>query len=186
VRVFRVLAAVQVGLVFVMMASALHRMRLYQSAYGLTETRLYTTAFMLWLAVVLAWFAATVLRGRRPAFAFGALVAAADVLILLHVVNPDALIVRSNAARADAAASFDVAYASVLSADGVPALVGAMAALPPERRCAAAGRLLDRWGAEGGDWRTWSLARQRAMDAVGRHRPALEEMRCAQAGGAAR
>jgi hypothetical protein len=183
VRVFRVLAAVQVGLVAVMMASALHRMRLYQLAYGLTETRLYTTAFMLWLAVVFAWFAATVLRGRRPAFAFGALVAAVDVLVLLHVVNPDALIVRSNAARPDAAASFDAAYASVLSADGVPALVRAMAALPAERRCVAAGRVLDRWDARDGDWRTWSLARQRAVSAVARHRAELEEMRCASDGG---
>ncbi|HYR09851.1 MAG TPA: DUF4173 domain-containing protein, partial [Longimicrobium sp.] len=41
-RVFRILAGAQVALLFVIMGSALHRMRLYQGAYGLTELRLYT------------------------------------------------------------------------------------------------------------------------------------------------
>ncbi|HEX8127871.1 MAG TPA: DUF4173 domain-containing protein, partial [Pyrinomonadaceae bacterium] len=61
VRIFRPLAGAQVALLFVIMASAIARMRLYQSAYGLTELRLYTTAFMLWLGLVFVWFAWTVL-----------------------------------------------------------------------------------------------------------------------------
>ena len=58
------------------MGSGLHRMRLYQGAYGLTELRLYTMAFMLWLGVVFGWFAWTVLRGHRERFAWGALTTA--------------------------------------------------------------------------------------------------------------
>ena len=77
-RLFRWLAGVQVALLFVIMGSALHRMRLYQAAYGLTELRLYTTAFMLWLGVVFGWFAWTVLRGRRERFAWGALTTALE------------------------------------------------------------------------------------------------------------
>ena len=45
-RVFRVLAGAQIALLFVMMVSALQRMRLYQREYGLTELRVYTT--VLW------------------------------------------------------------------------------------------------------------------------------------------
>ena len=41
--------------------SALQRMRLYTQEYGLTELRLYTTAFMLWIAAGGVWYLATVL-----------------------------------------------------------------------------------------------------------------------------
>ena len=65
------------------MASALERMRLYQRAYGLTELRLYSTAFMLWLAAVCCWFLVTVLRGRRSGFAIGAVVTALATVVAL-------------------------------------------------------------------------------------------------------
>ncbi len=51
-RTFRQLATVLLLLLAVVMASALERMRLYVSAYGLSEIRLYSTAFMLYLAGV--------------------------------------------------------------------------------------------------------------------------------------
>jgi len=93
-RLFTWQAAVQVALLFVIMASALARMRLYEGEYGLTELRLYTTAFMGWLALVFAWFTLTALRGRRERFAFGAAVCAFAL-----VVNPDDRIVRANLAH---------------------------------------------------------------------------------------
>lgn len=165
--VFRWLAGGQVALLFVIIVSALHRMRLYQNAYGLTELRLYTTAFMLWLAIVFAWFCATVLRGRREGFAFGSLLIAADVLILLHVINPDARIVSTNAARPRAEAPFDVRYAARLSADAVGPLVAALPATAREDRCVVAARLERRWGADApADWRSWSVARSRARRVV--------------------
>ncbi|HEX2078871.1 MAG TPA: DUF4173 domain-containing protein [Longimicrobium sp.] len=177
-RIFRVLAGAQVALLFVIMGSALHRMRLYQVAYGLTELRLYTTAFMLWLGVVFAWFAHTVLRGRRERFAWGALMTALEALVLLHVVNPDALIVRANAARADASVRFDAPYAASLSADAVPPLLAALPKVSPELRCAAATRLLHRWHESDADWRSWSLSRARARAAVSRRYDELSEMLC--------
>src|SRR5439155_6762486 len=42
--------------------------------------------------VVCVWFALTVLRGRRYAFAVGALVAGFAATLTLNIVNPDALI----------------------------------------------------------------------------------------------
>ena len=68
--------------------------------YGLTEERLYATAFMGWLAAVFLWFAATVMAGRRERFAFGAIVAGFLLVIVLSALNPDALIARTNLARA--------------------------------------------------------------------------------------
>jgi hypothetical protein len=172
-RLFRVAAGIMVGLVFVIIASGLHRMRLYQAAYGLTELRVYTTAFMFWLSAVFAWFSWTVLRDRRERFVFGALTAAVEAVVLLHVANPDALIVRVNAARLNAPVRFDAHYAASLSGDAVPGLLRSLSALPAEERCAVAQRLLRRWDGSRQDWRAWSAGRGQAVAAVARQAPRL-------------
>jgi hypothetical protein len=175
-RVFRIAAGVMVGLVFVIIVSALHRMRLYQSAYGLTELRIYTTAFMMWLSAVFGWFCWTVLRGRRDRFAFGALTAAVETVILLHVANPDALIVRVNASRQEAPVRFDALYAASLSGDAVPGLLRRLSAVPADARCDVSQRLLREWSGADEDWRAWSLGRSRAVSAVREHRAELRAM----------
>jgi len=129
-----------VALTLLILVSALFRMRLYQQEFGLTELRFYTTAFMLWLGIVLVWLAVTVLRVRAPAgdnpgrrrFAFGALIAGLALVVALDLVNPDALIARTNLARAAAGAgqALDAEYlAYTLSADAVPAVVAGLAAV---------------------------------------------------------
>jgi hypothetical protein len=166
-RIFRALAIAQITLLFVIMASAAQRMRLYQSEYGLTELRLYTLAFIGWLAVVLLWFMATVLRGRRDQFVFGALVAGFLSIGALHLVNPDALILRTNLARADQGRNFDAKYAAWRSADAGPALIAGLPRLSREDQCTVAGIVLDRWSPPTSpDWRTWNLARSRAQKSV--------------------
>jgi len=172
-RLFSWQAGVQVALLFVIMASALARMRLYQSEYGLTELRLYTTAFMGWLAVVFVWFAATVLRGRRERFAFGAAACAFGLVLALHVVNPDDMIVRANLAHAVNGRAFDADYAASLSADAVPALTAALPSLPVAVQGALAARLLPLWSQDTGDWRSWSWGRALAFRAVQSHRADL-------------
>lgn len=163
---FRALAGALVAMLFVVMASALERMRIYQQEYGLTELRLYTTAFMAWLAVVFVWFAATVLRGRRERFLCGALAAAAVAVVALHVVNPDALIVRVNAARARAGRPFDVSYAASLSADAAPALLEALPDLKPAQQNAVVAALRRKWFHVTGDWRNWNWSRAEARRLV--------------------
>jgi hypothetical protein len=176
IGLFRALAGAQIALLFVIMASAVARMRLYQGEYGLTELRLYTTAFMLWLGLVFVWFAGVVLwRGQRERFACGALASAALVVGALHLLNPDAYIVRANAAHARAGRAFDAEYARALSADAVPAILPALPALPREARCALASDLLSRWPADAhADWRTWNVARARARKLVGARRAGLD------------
>jgi len=178
-RVFRVLAGGQLVLLAVIMASAFQRMRLYQREYGLTEQRLYPTAFMAWLAVVFVWFALTVLRGHRERFAFGAMVAGFALVASLQVLSPDALIVRVNTARAAEGRRFDAHYATRLSADAVPDLIAALPQLSPTDRCMAAGRLLSVWPpASASDWRTWSYSRARAFALVGKNVKTLQQMAC--------
>jgi hypothetical protein len=166
-RIFRLLAATKIALLSVIMVSAVRRMLLYQSEYGLTEQRLYTTAFMCWLALVFVWFITTVLRGRREQFAFGALIAGFLIIATLHVINPDALIVRVNIAHARSGRGFDANYAASLSADAVPALMQSLPNLNAEDQRIVAIRVLDSWSvSQRTDWRTWNWARSEARRVV--------------------
>ncbi|MFN8523942.1 MAG: DUF4173 domain-containing protein [Chloroflexota bacterium] len=165
--IFRVLSATLIVLLFVIMGSALQRMRLYTDELGLTELRLYTTAFMGWLALVFVWFLATVLCHRRERFVFGAMVAGLGVLVTLNAINPDDLIARHNLSRTDSSTPRDIRYIYGLSADAVPAAVESFPTLNQDERTALARRLLQRWTAETTeDWRSWNLGRARARAAV--------------------
>jgi hypothetical protein len=136
---------------------------------------------MLWLGLVFVWFTWTVLvRGARERFACGALVAAFLTIGLLHLLNPDAYIVRANTAHARAGRAFDAEYAASLSADAVPALISALPSLSREERCFVARELSHRSTRSGfnGDWRAWNLARTRAWHAVAAHREELSDATC--------
>ena len=122
-RVYRALSATLLCLLGVIMYSAIARMRLYESAYGLTEDRLYATVFMAWLAVVFVWFAATVLRGRERRFTAGVLVSGWATLIALNVANPAGYVARFNIARAGLGKEVDVTYIARLGGDAAPPLV---------------------------------------------------------------
>jgi Domain of unknown function (DUF4153) len=167
-RVFRSLAAVLLALLFVVMASALQRLRLYVDEYGLTELRVYAAGAIIWIAVVCVWFGATVLRGRRHAFAVGVLVSGFAATLALNVADPDALIARTNIDRP----KVDVGYLAGLSDDAVPALVAGLDRLAPHQRRFLAAELARR-SAEKGDWRSWNLSRSRAADVLELHRAEL-------------
>jgi hypothetical protein len=172
-RHFRLAAGALVALVLVLLVSALDRMRLYRDVFGLTEARLYATAFLVWLGVVCAWAGATLLRGRPAHFALGTVASAWVAVLALDALDPDARIVRTNVARAEAGRAFDVGYVTRLSADAVPALVDAALPLVVRRgdqaeRCALA-HALRRARAQadaGHDWRTANVARARAARGV--------------------
>ena len=176
-RIFRAAAGVQVLLVLAVMASAVQRLRLYQDAYGLTSSRFYAAVALGWLALIFLWFVATVLRGGERHFAFGALLFALLTAAILIVVNPDAIVVRGNAARAAAGEEFDAGYALSLSTDALPALVAALDRLPEVERCRIARGLIERVTENRRTgWQAWNWSELRAdaaiEDAMPRLRPA--------------
>lgn len=166
-RLLRLLSVSLVALLFVVMASALQRMRLYTAEFGLTELRLYTTAFMFWLAVVLAVFLLTVLRSRRRYFASVTLASGLLAVALLNVVNPDALIVHANVSRLEAGKEFDAPYLASLSADAVPSLFAARPVMSEPDRRAVEDALRRRWSPADEDWRTYNISRSRARTFLG-------------------
>lgn len=197
-RLFRRLALPLVVLLGAIMFSAFARMKLYVDYYGISADRLYATAFMSWLAIVFEWFALTVLRSRPRLFAAGVVASGFAVLLMLNVMNPDALVARSNLARGEGgrtgAAGSDVRYVASLGGDAVPYLVESLlaadSAIDAADRCNAAHALLTRWSGDQAArrtraWTQWNLGRARAMDAVAARRPELSALACAPTSGAA-
>ena len=157
-RLARVLLALLAGL----LVSALLRMLIYTDTYGLTESRLFTTAFMLWLAFVLAWFGSTVLRGHRARFVDGSVTAAFATLIMLNVVGPTSLIVQVNAWRAQAGQPFDARYVASLDAGVVTALDDVADWIPLASRCELVASLQERWRDTRSQGGNWNIERWRA------------------------
>jgi hypothetical protein len=166
-KVFQVLAGVQLGLISLIIASAMQRMIIYQAEYGLTALRVYVFAFEIWLLGAIAWFAWTVLRDRREQLFGGILLWSFGFLVVMHVPNWEALIVRTNTARAIAGKPLDTSYLNQLSMDSVPALMSAQKHLPIETRETLARTLLYRQKMlDRLDWRSASFARIAAAHAL--------------------
>ncbi len=165
--IFRSISGLQIILLLVIMTSAFKRLALYQENFGLTESRVFATALLSWIGLVLLWLAASVLAGKRERFAFGALLSGFVVLMALNLLNPDDRIARTNLARAGEGKPFDARYNASLSADATPALAGALMALSDTDRGLIASRILRRHSeGSGHDWRSWNWSRMKASRAA--------------------
>jgi hypothetical protein len=195
-RLFRRLALPLVVLLGAILLSAGARMKLYVHYYGISVDRLYASAVMIWLAIVFGWLVFTVLRSRPGTFATGLVASAYAVLFALNVLDPNALVARSNLAR-DAAvpakgAGTDLRYLATLGGDAVPMVVSALTAsgaapdsAAASERCSAAAILLNRWSREGRagsykSWTQWNIARAGAMRAVDAHEAELRQLACTE------
>jgi hypothetical protein len=160
-RLLRSLLGLLIILTLVVLASALHRLGLYEEAFGFTRLRLGVHAFMLWIGglFVLALAGIAIGGGRR----LPPVVAAGTGLFVLAfaLANPDALVAERNLERAAETGRIDAAYLAGLSADAVPALAGSR--LPGVRP------LLERQAArlaEPDGWAGWNVSREQARRAL--------------------
>ena len=151
------------ALTLVVVASALHRMDLYQDAYGFTRLRLLVDLFEAWLGlvVVAVVVAGLLMRGGwLPRFA---LISGAALLLGLAIANPDAWIARHNLERYQATGKVDWYYLKGLSADATPTL----AKLPKAQAACTLSSEVDSTVDERTDgWRGWNLGRARAAEAL--------------------
>jgi hypothetical protein len=169
-KLFRILALINIGLLFVIMFSAVNRMLLYTGnlGYGMTTMRLYPTAFMLWLALVFIWFGLTVLRGQHQRFAWGALWTALFVVAGLHVLNPDHFIVRHNVKLMEQGRQFDAEYNAQLSDDATQVLTENLSKMSFENQCFVKHRIVERLQEQDTtkDFRTFNLSRWNARQTL--------------------
>jgi hypothetical protein len=136
--------------------------------YGMTTVRFYPMVFMIWLAVVFGWFVLTVFRGARNHFAWGALWSAIVILGATNLMNPDALIVKTNAELMQKGRGFDVWYNSSLSDDAVPTLLEALPLMNPYDGCMTRRTLQHRLirTLDEQDLRSWNFSRREARSMI--------------------
>jgi hypothetical protein len=145
-------------LTLLVVASALHRLRLYETAFGLSRLRLLAEMAAVWLGGLFGvlLLAGAVARVRRHV---GRVVLAGTAVGLLafSLADPDRLIAERNVDRWRDTGRLDVRYLSSLSADAVPVVV----ALPDPIRARALAPMAARL--DGDDpWSSANLARSRA------------------------
>jgi Domain of unknown function (DUF4173) len=154
----RALLGALCALTLVVLASALHRLRLYEDAYGLTRLRLGAEAIALWLggAFGLALLAGLFARVRRRTAEL-AVAGSAAALIAFSFANPDGRIAARNVEHWRETGRIDLDYLAGLSADAVPEL----AELPEPTRTAVLAPIAARLE-DDEPWSSANLARARA------------------------
>jgi hypothetical protein len=181
-----------VALLAAVSVSAVLRFKLYVHFYGLTVERVYPLAFIGWLVFILFWTAATVLRNHGDRFVAGTLVSALATLLTLNAVDPDAIVARTNLARAARVEpgptqplALDIAHLATLAGGAVPSAVESVVTASSTagssdeklQACGAARTLLNRWGPESrtrrdheatAAWRSWNHDDAIALQAVER------------------
>lgn len=164
-KLFKAMAGVLIGLLFVVIASAAFRMSLYVQVYGISMLRIYVLATICWLSAVFGWFVVTVLRDRPHRFAFGGLVLFLGAILVLDVVNPEALTARINTTRV--ATTVDTEYLNSLSADAVPELARSLNRVKGETREQLEHGLRERRKQlKQSDWRSWNVSQELAKHAT--------------------
>lgn len=149
-------------LTLVVLASALHRLGLYEEAYGFTRLRLAVHALLLFGGALFVLVLAALASGRRDWLARATVVLAALAALAFWVGDPDRRIAAHNVERYEDTGRIDTYYLSKLSADAVPALLG----LPAPLREQALGRQRARLTGEGDGLAGANRARARARDAL--------------------
>ena len=170
-RTIRALSLALAALTALVVASAFRRIVLYEQAYGFTELRLWSQAFMVgvWGALaLLALEIVTALDARR--LARRTAVVAAFLIGALAYWDHDAFIARRNVERFAGTPKLDVAYlARGLAVDAIPALVAMRDRLPAEQAeelmACLAGRRGDR-ELRPGPWYQFSWRRAAAREAL--------------------
>lgn len=146
-------------LTLVVVASALHRMDLYQQAYGFTVLRVLVDVFELWLGLLVVLVLVAGVRLSGGWLPRAALLTGAVILLVLGLANPEAWVAQRNIDRYAETGRIDVRYLRSLGDDATPTIV---AGLPGDlAACVLAGST----PAPRDDLLGWNLGRSRAADA---------------------
>lgn len=172
--VFNGLVSTTVLLLLTIVASAIERMQLYSSEYGMSELRFFTTAFMFYLATIFIAYLTSVIKAQRRIFVPATYALGLISIATLHVVNPEYQISQSNMSRP--ADKIDTQYLLSLSCDALPPIVEQLPRLPEAARKETASQLLARLkGAWKTDWRAFNLSRTTAYLKVKEAEPTLKK-----------
>jgi hypothetical protein len=156
-RLLRVLVGTLCATSVVVVISAIHRMWVYQQAYGFSTERLMVITIEVWLGVVFLLVAAAGIRMTARWLPRAVLVAGVLALLGLAALNPERLIADRNIDRFQQTGLLDAEYLSTLSADIDPALHRLPVSV---QACVTAGH------SDRDPWYLFNLSRSRADRAV--------------------
>jgi hypothetical protein len=163
-RVLRALLGSLSVLTLLTVVSALHRLRLYETAYGLSRLRLLAEAASLWLGgLFCVLLAAGGIGAVRRHLGRIVLAGSAAGLIAFTLANPDGLVARRNVERWRATGRLDVGYLRTLSADAVSSI----ASLPEPLRSRALEPIAARLSRDE-PWSSWNRSRDLARGQLAR------------------
>lgn len=149
----RVLVGTLCATSVVVVVSAIHRMWLYQEAYGFSVQRLVVITIELWLGAVFIMIALAGVRMAARWLPRAVLLAGVVALLGLAALNPERFIADRNIDRFERSGQLDAKYLSGLSAD----IDGAVPRLPePVRHC------VNRGEHERDPWYLFNLSRSHA------------------------
>ena len=162
-RALRALLCLLCLLTLVVLASALHRLGLYEQAYGFTRMRLAVHALLLFGGTLFVLVVVALASDRRGWLAQATVLLAACAGLAFWLSDPDRRIAAHNVERYEATGRIDTWYLAQLSADAVPALMRLPAALRERAITRQRARLA---GAPDGVAGA-NVSRARARDALG-------------------
>jgi hypothetical protein len=156
--------------IIVIIISAFKRLMLYQSAYGITDLRLYVSGFIILLGIIFMIFTAKLLLKKPHSFfALGVLISMIGFIAVFNLLNPDKFIAEQNIARFEKTQKLDVEYISKLSADAVPTVLQVYKKLNNEEKIvmsdfmtAKAVRLME----ENSPWQSYNISRRDALESL--------------------
>ncbi|MFC7596898.1 DUF4153 domain-containing protein [Terrabacter sp. GCM10028922] len=163
------------ALTLVVVGSALHRMDLYQQAYGFTLLRVLVDGFELWLGLLVVFVIIAGVRLSGWWLPRAALLSAALFLLVGGLVNPEAWVAQRNIDRYVTTGKLDVHYLSTLGPDAAPTI---RAGLPRDlSACVISAHGLP--GAD--DVLAWNLGRARARELGVDPLPGFDQAACSTA-----
>lgn len=121
-RALHGLSIVLSGLAVVVAASALQRMLIYTSIFGLTELRIYVSLCIVMFMVLIALLNGFAITNRLGWFLPAALVTGFTFSVLMQVPNVQGMVANDTIARSRVGKQADVNYLRQLSTDAVPAI----------------------------------------------------------------
>lgn len=151
----------------IMIFSAYQRLGLYEAAYGYTTARLLAKSSMLFLVVVFGYtlFRIWIDRLRLTHFY---LIAVLLFYMMLHVINPNQLIVENNLERWERTGKIDIEYMDTLGHTGVLGLVQLYEKVPdyPGLEHLLRVRKHQILSVAGETWQSYSLPEKRALERI--------------------
>lgn len=154
--------------VYLLLASAFHRVTLYEEAYGYTTARLYAQAYMIVVAISLVALVREIMTTlEAPRLFLRVWMTAALTFVVLVYWNHQAWIANRNIDLFASTGKLDTVYLTRdLSADAIPTIVRRLPALPePAKSQLTQAIKLRRVRPHADRWFEWNLGRARAREA---------------------